>query len=89
MTLNPDNKIKTYFKNKPFTDATGTYYRGYKNLKGEGSLVTLNGTEWTSKEITVNIPLKSGESVYMRIDPLTSDGVYCTMTGFNCEYTME
>ena len=51
--------------------------------------MTLNGTEWTGKEITVNIPVEKGESVWMRIDPLTSNGIYCAMTGYDCEYITE
>ena len=95
VSLTPDHKIKTYFKNKPFTDSSGTFLRGYTNLDGTGTEVELNGTEWnkdpvtSAKEIKVNIPVKKGDDIWMRIDPLTSDGVYCAMTDINCDYTFE
>ena len=88
-SITPDNKIKTYFKNKRWSDTTGTFYQGYTNLKGTGTKVSLNGTEWTSKEITVNIPVKEGEDVWMRIDPLTSNGIYCLMTDIQATYVTE
>ena len=78
--LAPDNKIKTYFKNKKFDDSSGTFYKGYTNLDGTGSEVTLNGTEWTNGKITVLMTVSKGDSVWMRIDPITQDGVYCKMT---------
>lgn len=84
VSLVADQKIKTYFKNKPFTDSTGTFWKGFTNLEGTGSAVELNGTEWTEKEITVNIAVKKGDSIWMRIDPLTADGVYCEMTDMSC-----
>ena len=84
VTLTTDNKIKIYFKNKSFTDPTGTYYRGYKNLEGTGTAVELNGVEWTDGKITVNIPIEKNDSVWMRIDPLTENGVYCSMTSYSC-----
>ena len=95
VSLTPDHKIKTYFKNKPFTDATGTFYSGYKNLDGTGTIEVLNGTEWNKdpvtneKEIKLYIPVKKGDSIWMRIDPLTSDGVYCAMTDISCEFVTE
>ena len=95
VSLTPDQKIKTYFKNKPFTDTTGTYYMGYKNLDGTGAIVELNGTEWNvdpvtgKKEIKINIPIEKNDSVWMRIDPLTSNGVYCAMTKYKCEFIPE
>ena len=95
VTLTPDHKIKTYFKNKPFTDSSGTFLRGYTNLEGIGTEVELNGTEWnidpvtSAKEIKVNIPVKKGDNIWMRIDPLTSDGVYCVMTDIKCDYIFE
>ena len=80
VSLTPDNKIKTYFKNKKFDDDSGTFYKGYTNLDGTGSEVTLNGTEWTDGKITVLMNVSKGDSVWMRIDPITQDGVYCQMT---------
>ena len=89
VTLTPDNKVKSYFKNKPFNDLTGSYVRGYTNYDGTGTQVTLNGTEWTGKEINTNIKINAGDSLWMRIDPLTSDGVYCKMTDWKCEFVSE
>ena len=89
VTLTVDNKIKLYFKNKPFTDNTGTYYKGYKNLDGKDPAVELNGLEWTDGKITLNIPIEKNDSVWMRIDPLTSNGVYCAMTNYKCEFVTE
>ena len=85
VTLTTDNVIRIYFKNKPFTDTTGTYYRGYKNLEGIGTAVEFNGVEWSDGKITVNIPIEKNDSVWMRIDPLTANGVYCSMTSYNCD----
>ena len=84
-----DNKVKTYFKNKRFSDTTGTFYRGTKDLDGRGTTVSLNGTEWTGKEITVYMPVKKGEDVWMRIDPLTENGVFCVMTDIQAVYITE
>ena len=89
ISLTPDHKIKTYFKNKPFTDSSSEYIKGYTNVDGTGTLVNLNGTEWTTKQITVNIPVEKGGSVWMRIDPLTSDGIYCSMTDYSCTLVTE
>ena len=95
VTLTPDQKIKTYFKNKPFTDTSGTYYEGYTNIDGTGTQVELNGNEWNqdattgSREITVNIPVKKGDIIWMRIDPLASNGVYCAMNDISCELITE
>ena len=95
VSLTPDHKIRTYFKNKPFTDTTGRFMRGHTNLDGTGTQVELNGTEWNqdpttfNKEITVNIPVQKGDSIWIRIDPLTSNGVYCIMTDITCDYITE
>ena len=45
------------------------------------------GTEWTGKKVTINIEVKKGQDVWMRIDPLTADGIYCTMS--NLDVTFE
>ena len=87
--LAPDQKIKTYFNNKPFTDPSSTSVKGYTNVDGKGDQVNLNGTEWTKNEITVNIPVEKGGSIWMRIDPLTPDGVYCSMTNYSCTLVSE
>ena len=85
VTLTPDNKIKTYFKDKKFTDASGNYSFGRISTAVDAPSVSLNGTEWTGKEVTVIIDIKKEDEVWMRIDPLTSDGIYCKMTDFKCE----
>ncbi|MBR1454468.1 MAG: hypothetical protein IJ593_07460 [Lachnospiraceae bacterium] len=89
VTLISDQKIKTYFKTAPFTDENGTYLTGYKNLNGHGTAESFNGTEWTSGEITISLDVKKGDSVWMRIDPLTSDGVYCKMKSYDCVLVTE
>ena len=89
-TMTLDNKVKTYFKNKRFSDNTGEFYQGYKNIAGTGTKVTLNGTEWTSKQITINIQdIKKGDAVWMRIDPLTENGIYCVMNNINAMFIEE
>ena len=85
VTLTPDDNIRIYIKNKPFTDTSGIYYRGYKNLEGTGTAVELNGVEWTDKKIKLNIPIEKNDSVWMRIDPKTSNGIYCAMTNYKCD----
>ena len=89
VTLTTDNKIKTYFKNKRFDDIKGEYYQGTKDLDGKGTLISLNGTEWTTGIITINVEVKKGEDVWMRIDPLTENGVYCLMTDINAVFVPE
>lgn len=89
-TMTLDNKVKTYFKNKRFSDNTGEFYQGYKNIAGTGTKVTLNGTEWTSKKITLNIQdIKKGDAVWMRIDPLTENGIYCVMNNITAMFIEE
>ena len=88
-TLTVDHKIKTYFKNKRFSDTSGTFYQGYKKIDGSGTKVSLNGTEWTGREVTVNIPVKKGDDVWMRIDPLTANGIYCQMTDIQATFVTE
>ena len=95
VTLTPDHKIKTYFKNEKFTDDKSEFLYGYTNYDGTGTITELNGTEWNKnattdeKIISVNIPLQKGDSVWMRIDPLTSNGIYCAMTDYKCEFIPE
>ncbi len=85
----PDQKIKTYFKTKNFLDKDGKYWSGWTNLNASGSGVNLNGTEWTGGEVKITIDVKKGDSIWMRIDPLTEDGVYCTMSNYKCNLTVE
>lgn len=87
--VSPDQKIKTYIKNKPFTDPTGSFYKGYTNLKATGTDVELNGIEWTDNEMKFIIPVKKNDSIWLRIDPLTADGVYCEMTDIQCTLVTE
>ena len=89
VTLTADNKIKTYFKNKNFLDTTGTFYSGYLNDATTGTTTILNGTEWTGKKVKVRIEVKKGEDVWMRLDPLTADGIYCNMSNYKCIYETE
>ena len=52
--------------------------------------MSLNGTEWTSKKITLNIQdIKKGDAVWMRIDPLTENGIYCVMNNINAMFIEE
>ena len=89
ITITPDQKIKTYFKNGSFDDDESTYVRGYTNLKSEGTAVLLNGQEWKKKtdgtyeNIQVSIPVKKGDSIWMRIDPNSADGTYCLLTKYD------
>ena len=85
----PDDKIKFSLKNKPFNDTSANFLTGWRNLTKTGTQVSFNNLEETDKTIDLSVEVNKGSDVYLSIDPLTADGVYCKMTNIKGTFIVD